>query len=78
MAQGVVAHFANDMGVKEIRIGLHEFMCMGATSPFDHPHIFIDMGKDSDAICPYCGTRFIYDPKLKANESQPEGALVAA
>ena len=34
---------------------------MGATPPFDHPHIFIDMGDDGEAICSYCSTRFVYD-----------------
>ena len=27
-----------------IRVGVKEFMCMGASPPMDHPHIFIDMG----------------------------------
>ena len=25
------------------------------------PHIFIDMGESSEAICPYCATLFVYD-----------------
>jgi hypothetical protein len=40
-------------------------MCIGARSPFDHPHIFIDMGSDSDAVCSYCSTQFVYDGDLK-------------
>jgi uncharacterized Zn-finger protein len=61
MAHGVTPSFSNDAGVKEMRIGVKEFKCIGATAPFDHPHIFIDMGKDNDAVCPYCSTRFVYD-----------------
>jgi uncharacterized Zn-finger protein len=64
MAQSVTPSFSNDAGVKEIRIGVKEFKCIGATAPFDHPHIFIDMGKEHDAVCPYCSTLFIYDETL--------------
>jgi hypothetical protein len=39
-------------------------MCIGASPPFDHPHIFIDMGSDGEAICSYCSTRFVYDSNL--------------
>ena len=39
-------------------------MCTGAKPPFDHPHIFIDMGSDDEAICSYCSTRFVYDGAL--------------
>jgi uncharacterized Zn-finger protein len=76
MAHSTVVHLANDMGVKEIRVGVKEFKCQGASDPFDHPHIYLDMGKDSDVICPYCSTRFVYDPTLKAGETVPTGALV--
>ena len=44
MAEHVVPHFHNDPGVPVIEIGAHEFMCVGATPPFDHPHVFLDMG----------------------------------
>ena len=41
-------------------------MCTGAKPPFDHPHIFIDMGSDGEAICSYCSTRYVFDPALSA------------
>lgn len=44
MADHNIPHFQNDLGYKTIEIGVKEFMCVGATQPFDHPHIFIDMG----------------------------------
>ena len=66
MADHSVAHFHNEPGVETIRIGVREFMCIGALPPFDHPHIFIDMGGGGDAICPYCSTRFVHDSALKA------------
>jgi len=65
MADHAVAHFHNEPGVETIRVSLREFMCMGALPPFDHPHIYIDMGSDDEAICSYCSTRFVYDPTLK-------------
>ena len=75
MAQHVVPHFKNDIGTPTIRIGVKEFMCCGASAPFDHPHEYLDMGKEDDGICPYCSTRFVYDPELSALESEPTGCL---
>jgi hypothetical protein len=50
-------------------------MCIGARPPFDHPHIFIDMGSDEDAICGYCGTHFRYKPSLGAGQAEPSECL---
>ena len=61
MADHSIPHFHNDPGAAAIRVGVKEFMCTGARPPFDHPHVFIDMGGDAEAICPYCATRFVYD-----------------
>ena len=44
MADHSIPHFHNDPGVPTIRVRVKEFMCTGAKPPFDHPHIFIDMG----------------------------------
>ena len=71
MADKIVPHFHNDSGVAVIEIGAKEFMCIGATPPFDHPHVFIDMGDDSEAICPYCSTLYRYDPSLPGQASRP-------
>ncbi len=67
MADHAIPHFHNDPGVPVIKVGVKEFMCMGATPPQDHPHIFIDMGSEGEAICSYCSTRFVYDPALGAH-----------
>ena len=75
MADQVIPHFQNDGGVETIRIGAHEFMCIGATPPFDHPHVFLDMGDDASIVCPYCSTHYVYDAALKPEESDPAGAL---
>ncbi len=71
MAGPVVPHFTNDIGTDVVRIGAREFMCIGARPPFDHPHEFLDMGSDSEKICPYCSTLYRYDPSLKPNQSVP-------
>jgi len=76
MAHTVVPHFQNDAGVSQIGIGVKEFMCVGASAPYDHPHIYLDMGEDADKICPYCSTLFVYDDKLTAIESDPAGCLI--
>jgi uncharacterized Zn-finger protein len=74
MATGATPHFQNSMGLPAISIGAREFMCIGALPPFDHPHIFIDMGAASEAICPYCSTLYKLDPKLATGQSNPAQA----
>jgi uncharacterized Zn-finger protein len=64
MADQAIPYFKNDKGVPSIRIGAHRFMCVGASPPFDHPHIFLDMGSDREIVCPYCSTLFKYDGTL--------------
>ncbi len=78
MADHVVPHFANDDGVAAIHIGVKEFQCMGARAPYDHPHVFLDMGAEAEIVCPYCSTLFKYDPGLHADETRPAGAYVKA
>ena len=68
-------HFQNDLGVHEIFLGSKEFMCIGAKPPFDHPHVFLDMGTDDDIICPYCSTYFRYKPTLAPGTAEPAGCL---
>ena len=71
MAEHVVPHFHNDPGVPVIEIGAKEFMCVGATPPYDHPHVFLDMGEDNEIICPYCSTLYRFDPKLDSHAARP-------
>ena len=78
MAQSLVPHFINDKGVDRIRIGVKEFQCMGAMPPFDHPHVYLDMGNEAELVCPYCSTLFRYDPSLKQTESDPPGCVFVA
>ena len=77
MAGGSIPHFANDEGTERIFIGVKEFKCMGARPPFDHPHVYLDMGQDSQVLCPYCSTLYVHDPRLSDHESDPQGSLVA-
>lgn len=76
MAQSIVPHLANDQGAEKIFVGVREFKCMGARPPHDHPHVFLDMGADSQILCPYCSTLYVHDPRLAADESDPRGSLV--
>lgn len=76
MAASIVPHLANDQGVEKIFVGVKELNCMGARPPFDHPHVFLDMGTDSQILCPYCSTLYINDPRLHADESEPKGCVV--
>ena len=76
MESKLTPKFKNDKGVKEITIGVREFECIGASAPYDHPHIFLDMGQDSNIICPYCSTVYKYDPSLTATRTVPEGCAL--
>lgn len=75
MAKAVVPHFQNDEGVAHISIGVKKFMCVGASEPYDHPHVFLDMGDEDEKVCPYCSTLYKFDGSLGAEESNPAGCL---
>lgn len=75
MADPVVPKFHNDAGADIIEIGVKEFECMGATPPHDHPHVYLDMGDDTEIICPYCSTVFRHVQALKPQESRPADAI---
>lgn len=64
-------YFHNDIGVPRVKIGTREFMCMGALPPFDHPHVFLDMGDEAEIVCPYCSTLFAFDPVLAHDAAEP-------
>jgi uncharacterized Zn-finger protein len=74
MATGATPHFHNDMGLAVIEIGATEFMCVGAKPPFDHPHVFLDMGAASEIICPYCSTLYRHNGSLGASAANPAEA----
>jgi uncharacterized Zn-finger protein len=77
MAENVVPHVHNAPGVPVIEIGAHEFMCVGDRPPFDHPHVYLDMGDATEIICPYCSTLYRHDPSLDPHVARPaECALV--
>ena len=67
--------FRNDHAVAEIRIGVREFNCIGVSPPLDHPHVYINMGQQDAILCPYCGTRFRFDPRLGPSEADPPDSL---
>jgi uncharacterized Zn-finger protein len=75
MADHGVPHFQNDEGVAVIHIGAREFMCIGASAPFDHPHVYLDMGSDDEIICPYCSTLYRYRKGLAVFETDPPGCI---
>ena len=77
MADHLIPHFHNDAGADRIRVGVTEFMCIGATPPFDHPHVYLDMGDDGQIVCPYCSTLYQYDNALAADQTNPVGHVLA-
>ncbi|NNE25163.1 MAG: zinc-finger domain-containing protein [Rhizobiales bacterium] len=76
MAAHVTPKFHNDMGLAVIEIGAREFECIGAQPPFDHPHVYLDMGDDNEMVCPYCSTLYRHDANLGSGEARPADALL--
>ena len=66
-----LSKFRNDRGVPQIRIGVREFKCIGISPPQDHPHVYINMGEADTILCPYCATRFCFDPRMTASNADP-------
>ena len=77
MPAGAYLKFRNDLGVREICIGVREFKCIGESPPQDHPHIYINMDGADAILCPYCGTQFRFDPRLTPLEADPPDSLFA-
>ncbi len=75
MAEHGTPKFHNDSGVAAIDIGVKEFKCIGAAPPFDHPHVYLDMGAASEIVCPYCATVFRHDPSLASGDARPQDAI---
>ena len=71
MAAGSTPHFQNSMGLRQIEVGAKEFMCIGAKPPYDHPHVFLDMGQAAEIICPYCSTLYSYNKSLPIGSASP-------
>ena len=69
MANSSTPHFQNSSGAQNIEIGVKEFVCIGAVPPFDHPHIFIDMGSAEEIVCPYCSTLYRFNHKLAESQA---------
>jgi uncharacterized Zn-finger protein len=76
LTESVVLHFHNTPGASVIEIGAREFMCIGELPPFDHPHVFLDMGDAAEIICPYCSTLFRYDPTLGPGGARPPECML--
>ena len=77
MVDRIVPHFHNQPGVPIIEIGVREFMCIGALPPFDHPHVFLDMGDDAEIICSYCSTLYRFDARLDPHTARPAACALA-
>ncbi|RCS23519.1 zinc-finger domain-containing protein [Phyllobacterium salinisoli] len=75
MSDHGIPHFHNDAGHPVVEIGVKEFMCVGANPPFDHPHVYLDMGDEAEIVCPYCSTLYRYNPALGPKETIPAGCL---
>ena len=75
MVDHIVPHFHNTSGIRVVGIGVKEFMCIGAEPPFDHPHVYLDMGEADEQVCPYCSTLYRYRANLGATQTNPPDHL---
>jgi uncharacterized Zn-finger protein len=75
MADTAVPHFHNDLGVAVVHTGSKEFMCIGALPPFDHPHVYLDMGAEDEIICPYCSTYYKHRADLGPGGADPAACV---
>tara|TARA_R110002126_G_scaffold70462_4_gene177351 strand:- start:1723 stop:1971 length:249 start_codon:yes stop_codon:yes gene_type:complete len=75
MAGHKMPYFHNSAGYPAIEIGTKKFMCIGAKPPFDHPHEYLEMGDDTEIVCPYCSTLFKYREHIGLHDSAPFGCI---
>ena len=54
---------------REVEVGEHDLPlhCPVPGAPLwaRHPRVFLDVAKTGEALCPYCGTRFLYRGKAR-------------
>jgi uncharacterized Zn-finger protein len=74
-APGAFHKLRNDDGIPQIRIGMREFECIGASPPHDHPHIYLNMGAGNSMLCSFCATTFRYDAALRPGDVMPPECL---
>jgi uncharacterized Zn-finger protein len=80
--------FHNEVGVSIVRIGCHEFECIGDKPPQDHPHIYLNMAipvrscapialRYSVSIRAWAHTKLIRRIVLTLTWSENDGATLA-
>ena len=75
MAEIRTPHYHNTPGVPVVNVGAREFMCIGALPPFDHPHVFLDLGSEDELVCPYCSTLYRFRADLKRGAADPAACI---
>lgn len=60
----------NDQGMTTMILDSLNFMCAGESPPMDHPHVFLTFGDLKEMNCPYCGTRFVYKPRMNKDNDE--------
>ncbi|MEM1192034.1 MAG: zinc-finger domain-containing protein [Pseudomonadota bacterium] len=54
-------HPAQPTGPETIFVDRHRISCDGGGGALGHPLVYYSL-EDGEAICGYCGRKFIYDP----------------
>ncbi len=77
MSETQISYYQNTEGHTVIEIPVKKFKCIGANPPHDHPHIYLDMGKNDSMICPYCSTLYEYNDQLEKDKTIPPHCVVS-
>ena len=49
-----------------IKVDSKTIACDGGGGQLGHPRVFLAIGDDHRATCPYCGQIFVYEPEKAA------------
>ena len=68
--------FHNELAVREISIGVHEFNCIGVLPPHDHPHIYLrmELSMAMSNVSSFTAGKLAhsrFDTRLKPGETNP-------
>lgn len=45
--------------LETIEVEDHVARCDGGGGPLGHPAVYLNLGDDDEAVCPYCSRRFV-------------------
>lgn len=59
MAGGLTRVMPEQRDLAELAVTTEEVACDGGGGPLGHPLTYYNLGHDGEAVCGYCGKRFV-------------------